>query len=125
MSNQNQIRGMLTNSITEPCGLLCCAFGIKNSAAKVFFQLGDTPLTVEEIAEKVQKERSVVQRYLQELVDSNLAIRETMSIDRGGYYHVYRRNSSEEIRKEILNQLDQWYRETRKYLLHSWPESAR
>ena len=126
MTAQNKMKGLLVSSITEPCGLLCCAFGVKNSVAKVYLELRDTPVTVEELADRLEKERSVVQRYLQELVDNDppLALRETISLDRGGYYYVYRRNSSEEIRNEILAQLDQWYSETRKYLLETWPEPA-
>ncbi|MFW9932543.1 MAG: hypothetical protein ACFFDR_07790 [Candidatus Thorarchaeota archaeon] len=128
MTTQNGMKGLLVNSITEPCGLLCCAFGVKTSAAKIYLELRDTPMTVEELAEKVGKERSVVQRYLQELsnpdLKPSLVLRDTISLDRGGYYHVYRRNSSEEIRKKMLSQLDQWYRETRKYLLETWPEPA-
>ncbi len=122
MTAQNQMRGLLVNSITEPCGLLCCAFGVKTSAAKVYLELRDSPMTVEELADKVEKERSVVQRYLQELVDNNLALRETVSLERGGYYYTYKRNSSEEIRQTMLTQLDQWYHETRKYLLETWPD---
>lgn len=124
MTAKNKMKGLLVNSITEPCGLLCCAFGVKTSAAKVYLELRDEPMTVEEIADKVEKERSVVQRYLQELVDNNLALRDTVSLDRGGYYYAYRRNSSGEVRDEILSQLDQWYSETRKYLLETWPDSV-
>jgi predicted transcriptional regulator len=127
MSAQNRVKGLLVESITEPCGLLCCAFGVNNSVAKVYFELEDNPLTVEEIAKKVGKERSVVQRYLQDLVrdEVNLAIRETVPLPQGGYHYVYRKNSSEAIRQEMLDQLDKWYSETRKYLLETWPEPAR
>ncbi len=121
MTAKTKMRGLLGNSITEPCGLLCCAFGIKNSVAKIYLVLTEEPLPVDAVAAKVARERSVVQRYLQELVDNNLAIREVRSLERGGYQYLYRRNSSEVIRKQILTQLDNWYRETRKYLLETWP----
>ena len=124
MNGQITMKGLLTTSITEPCGLLCCAFGVKNSAAKVYFELLESPKTVEEIAATIDRDRSVAQRYLKELVDNNLAHMEKKSLDRGGYHHTYRANSSEEIRNQMLHQLDKWHLETRKFLLESWPTRA-
>ena len=133
MTASKKMKGLLVNSITEPCGLICCAFGLNTSVAQIYLELEETPITVEDLAEKVGKERSVVQRYLQELVLDDdaiaegkipLAIKEAVSLERGGYYYVYKRNSSEAVRKEILRQLDEWYSETRKYLLQTWPEPA-
>ena len=124
MNGQKTMKGLLTTSITEPCGLLCCAFGVKNSAAKVYFELLESPKTVEEIAATIDRDRSVAQRYLKELVDNNLVHMEKKSLERGGYHHTYRANSSEEIRNQILHQLDKWHLETRKFLLESWPTRA-
>ena len=124
MNGQITMKGLLTTSITEPCGLLCCAFGVKNSAAKVYFELLESPKTVEEIAATIDRDRSVAQRYLKELVDNNLVHMEKKSLERGGYHHKYRANSSEEIRNQILHQLDKWHLETRKFLLESWPTQA-
>ena len=124
MNGQITMKGLLTTSITEPCGLLCCAFGVKNSAAKVYFELLESPKTVEEIAATIDRDRSVAQRYLKELVDNNLVHMEKKSLERGGYHHTYRANSSEEIRNQILHQLDKWHLETRKFLLESWPTRA-
>ena len=70
MNGQKTMKGLLTTSITEPCGLLCCAFGVKNSAAKVYFELLEGPKTVEAIAATIERDRSVAQRYLKELVDN-------------------------------------------------------
>ncbi len=124
MNGQITMKGLLTTSITEPCGLLCCAFGVKNSAAKVYFELLEGPKTVEAIAATIERDRSVAQRYLKELVDNNLVHMEKKSLERGGYHHTYRANSSEEIRNQILHQLDKWHLETRKFLLESWPTQA-
>ena len=124
MNGQITMKGLLTTSITEPCGLLCCAFGVKNSAAKVYFELLEGPKTVEAIAATIERDRSVAQRYLKEIVDNNLVHMEKKSLERGGYHHTYRANSSEEIRNQILHQLDKWHLETRKFLLESWPTQA-
>jgi predicted transcriptional regulator len=121
MNGQNAMKGLLTNSITEPCGLLCCAFGVKNSAAKVYFELLEGPKTVEDVAATIGRDRSVAQRYLKELVENNLAHLEKKSLERGGYHHTYRANSSDDIRDQILHQLDKWHLETRRFLLESWP----
>lgn len=121
MTAQNSMKGLLTNSITEPCGLLCCAFGVNNNAAKVYFELLEGPRTVEEIAKVIDKDRSVAQRYLKDLADNNLVEIEKKSLDQGGYHFVYRANSSQEVRNLILTQLDKWHQETRRFLLESWP----
>ena len=121
MTGQNSMKGLLTNSITEPCGLLCCAFGVKNNAAKVYFELLEGPKTVEQIASILEKDRSVAQRYLKDLADTNLVEIEKESLEQGGYHFVYRANSSEDVRNQILTQLDKWHKETRRFLLESWP----
>jgi len=121
MTEHNTMKGLLTNSITEPCGLLCCAFGVKNSAAKVFFELLEEPKTVEQIAAIIEKDRSVAQRYLKDLVNSDLVHVEKISLEKGGYHYKYRANSSDDIRNQILAQLDKWHKETRRFLLDSWP----
>lgn len=121
MNGQSTMKGLLTNSITEPCGLLCCAFGVKNSAAKVYFELLDESKTVEEVAKIIDRDRSVAQRYLKDLVDNDLVHVEKVSLEQGGYHYKYRSNSSEAIRTQILAQLDKWHKETRRFLLESWP----
>lgn len=94
---------------------------MKDSSAKVYFELLEGPKTVEDISVLIGRDRSVAQRYLKELVDSNLAITEKVSLDQGGYRHIYVANPSEEVKSQILQQLDDWYNETRRFLLDSWP----
>ncbi len=117
------MKGLLTTSITEPCGLLCCAFGVKDTAARIYFELLEGPKTVEEVADIIGRDRSVAQRYLKDLFDNDppLVSIEKVSLEKGGYYNTYRANSSENVRDHILEQLDKWHRDTRKFLLESWP----
>ncbi len=121
MTGLNTMKGLLTHSISEPCGILCCAFGVKNSAAKVFFELLEGAKTVEQVAAIIGKDRSVAQRYLKDLVESELVHVEKISLAQGGYHYRYCANSSDEIKNQILAQLDKWHQETRRFLLESWP----
>ena len=117
----NGMTGLLKESITEPCGLLCCAFGVKNDAANVYFELLKGPKTVVQIASILGRDRSIAQRHLSDLLKNDLVHVEKMPLEQGGYHNIYRANPSEEIRNRILEQLDQWHSETRRFLLESWP----
>ena len=116
--------GLLKESITEPCGLLCCAFGVKNDTANVYFELLKGPKTVVEIARILGRDRSIAQRHLSDLLRNKLVHVEKKPLEQGGYHNVYRANSSEETRDRILGQLEQWYSETRRFLLDSWPTQS-
>ena len=113
--------GLFSKSFEKKEDLLCCAFGLRDSEIAIYLYLIDGPKTVEEIAVVVEKDRSTVQRILNRLHKKDLVERRTHPIDRGGYYYTYIAKSTEKVRAEILAQLDDWYEETRKFLLESWP----
>ena len=46
-------------------------------------------LTLEELSNKADRDRSTVFRSLQKLVSAGICIKETRTIKEGGYYHVY------------------------------------
>ncbi|MHA2025820.1 MAG: helix-turn-helix domain-containing protein [Candidatus Thorarchaeota archaeon] len=123
MTARESIFDLFSKSFEKQEDLLCCAFGLRNSEISVYLYLVEGPKTVEEIAVVVEKDRSTVQRILNRLHKKDLVERRTQSIERGGYYYTYLAKSTDEVRDEILAQLDDWYEETRRFLLESWPQT--
>jgi predicted transcriptional regulator len=125
MNAQNQLVGLFHKSFKNPSDLLCCAFGLRNSELDVYFSLISGLKTVEDIADKIGKDRSTAQRVLNRLHAKGLVRRDTQNIPRGGYYYEYRAEASETIRDQILDQLERWYKATRSFLLESWSQKPR
>jgi predicted transcriptional regulator len=47
------------------------------------------PLTLEQLSNKADRDKSTVFRSVQKLVSAGICIKETRTIREGGYYHVY------------------------------------
>jgi predicted transcriptional regulator len=124
MSARNPLVGLFDKSFNKPSDLLCCAFGLRNSELDVYFSLIAGPKTVEQIVERIGKDRSTVQRVLNKLHSKGLAKRDTHTITRGGYYYEYSAEESEIVRDQILAQLEEWYRATKSFLKESWSQTA-
>ncbi|MGV9102685.1 MAG: helix-turn-helix domain-containing protein [Candidatus Thorarchaeota archaeon] len=124
MSLNKSLEGLFSEAFERPSDFLCCAFGLRKSEIDVYFALLTGPKTVEELAtdESIERDRSTVQRVLTKLLDKGLVIREEKHLERGGYYYLYRAISEEAMKREILKQLDNWYQQTRSFLLNEWPE---
>jgi predicted transcriptional regulator len=92
-------------------GLLECFHGLKQLDRNVFEALvdTDTPLTVDEIAEAVDRERSTAYRAVQRLLRAGLIQKEQVNYDQGGYYHVYRPTDPATIADDMQQLLNNWY----------------
>jgi predicted transcriptional regulator len=124
MSTRNPMVGLFNKSFNKPSDLLCCAFGLRNSEIDVYFSLISGPKTVEDIADRISKDRSTVQRVLNKLHSKGLVKREIKTIERGGYFYEYYAEDTEVVRDQILAQLEDWYVATRSFLLESWSETT-
>ncbi len=124
MSARNPIVGLFNRSFNKPSDLLCCAFGLRNSELDVYFDLISGPKTVEQIAERIKRDRSTVQRVLNKLHSKGLVMRNTHKIQRGGYYYEYSAEDTEVVREQILAQLEEWYTATKSFLIESWSQTA-
>ncbi len=67
------------------------------------------PSRADDLAPILKKDRSTVYRALQKLVNAGLAFRDTKSIDRGGYYHVYSSVSPDQLRQKLHKCADDWF----------------
>jgi len=124
MSARNPMVGLFNKSFNKPSDLLCCAFGLRNSELDVYFDLISGPKTVEQIAERIKRDRSTVQRVLNKLHSKGLVMRNTHKIQRGGYYYEYSAEETEVVRNQILVQLEEWYTATKSFLIESWSQTT-
>lgn len=92
-------------------GLLECFHGLKEIDKDVFRLLSgsDDPFTVDEIAERVERERSTAYRSVQRLLQTGFIQKEQINYEQGGYYHVYRPRDPDEITREMQRTLNDWY----------------
>ena len=92
-------------------GLLECIHGLKDLDKEIFLFLTEQPepVTVDEIAEQVDRERSTAYRSVQRLVNSGFVQKEQVNYDQGGYYHVFRPTDPDEIADDMQRMLNDWY----------------
>jgi len=92
-------------------GLLECFHGLKQLDREVFRTLvtGTDPLTVDEIADAVDRERSTAYRAVQRLLQAGFIQKEQINYDQGGYYHVYKPTDPGEIADDMQRLLNDWY----------------
>jgi predicted transcriptional regulator len=91
-------------------GLLECFHGLKRLDKEVFRTLVDSgELTVDEIADAVDRERSTAYRAVQRLLQSGFIQKKQVNYDQGGYYHVYRPTDPSDIADDMQRLLNDWY----------------
>ncbi len=92
-------------------GLLECLHGLKQLDRRCFEVLVETedPLTVDEVAEAVERERSTAYRSIQRLLQAGLIQKEQVNYEHGGYYHVYLPTDPNEIADDMQRMLNDWY----------------
>lgn len=89
-------------------------FDLNDLQRDIFQSLEDSKLTVQEIADEVGRNRSTVQRSLQEMLDKDLLMREGKT-DKTVYY-VYTALPMDEIRDITSEALEAWHEEVQEKL---------
>lgn len=99
------------NQQMECEGLMQCLHGLRELDKRVYKALvdADDPLTVDEIAADVDRERSTAYRSVQRLLQAGFIQKEQINYDDGGYYHVYRPTDPDQIAEEMRRILNDWY----------------
>jgi len=92
-------------------GLLECFHGLKQLDREIFQALVNTEeaLTVDEVAEAVDRERSTAYRGVQRLLQAGFIQKEQVNYDQGGYYHVYKPTDPSQIADNMQRMLNDWY----------------
>jgi predicted transcriptional regulator len=68
------------------------------------------PLRAEELAEEIGRDRSTAYRCLRHLISCRICYKETRTIDKGGYYHVYIAETPDNVKTKLEDCTEQWYR---------------
>lgn len=89
-------------------------FDLNDLQKTIFDTLDDQTLTVQEISDAVDRNRSTVQRALQEMLDKDLLMREGKT-DRTVYY-VYTSLPMDEIREVTSDVLEEWHQNVQEKL---------
>lgn len=86
-----------------------CMFGLKDFETHTYLELiNGGATTVNELVDQFNKDRSTVQRALQNLAIAGLIYREQRNIKNGGYYYVYHAAPFDEIRSTIKESVRKW-----------------
>jgi predicted transcriptional regulator len=68
------------------------------------------PLRADDLADKMSRERSTVYRALQRLMSCGMCYRETKSLEKGGYYHVYSAVSKDILKMKMEHCVEEWHK---------------
>jgi len=89
-------------------------FDLNGLQESLFEEMENAELTVKELANRVERNRSTVQRALQDMLDKDLVIREGKT-DKTVYY-VYTTLPMEEICKITQDALNDWHQKVKNRL---------
>ncbi|WP_276271606.1 helix-turn-helix domain-containing protein [Haloarcula litorea] len=91
--------------------LLDCFHGLTDLDRRCFETLvgSDEPLTVDELAERVDRDRTTAYRSVQRLHDADLVVQTQVSGEGSGYYHVYEPTDPDEIADRMQRELNDYY----------------
>ncbi|MFC4249012.1 helix-turn-helix domain-containing protein [Natribaculum luteum] len=92
-------------------GLLECLHGLKQLDKECFQVLveSEEPLTIDEVANRVDRERSTAYRSIQRLLQTGFIQKEQINYDQGGYYHVYHPADPKQVADDMQRMLNDWY----------------
>lgn len=108
----------MTNSVAEELrrdlaceDLLECIHGLTDLDRACFGALADADaaLTIDEVADRVDRERSTAYRSVHRLLDAGLLEKDQVNYDQGGYYHVYRPVDPNVVADEMASLVEQWH----------------
>lgn len=97
--------------------IMQCFFNLNEFEIKLYKRLlTEGPQRSDDLAKKVKKDSSTVYRALQKLISCGICFRETKTIRRGGYFHVYTAVNPDIVRKKIQDFINQWNTSMKKAL---------
>ncbi|HDP74105.1 MAG TPA: MarR family transcriptional regulator [Candidatus Woesearchaeota archaeon] len=87
-----------------------CGYGISRTEYRVldFLMRQKRMLSVKDIASKLKKERTTIQKSIKTLVDKKLINRKQMNLSSGGYVFVYGVEDKSRIKAELSEMLKNW-----------------
>lgn len=91
-----------------------CAFNLNDFEIEVFRSAArHGPMRADELADRMGRERSGVYRALQKLLSCGMCLRETRSLEKGGYYHVYSAIDQATLKAKMEQCVEEWNKRMR------------
>lgn len=118
------VRELMSRKQVEASDVMHCFLGLRNLEIDVYFYLLKGAATVKEVAEALGKNRSSVQRSIQNLVQRGFASRRSRTLRKGGYVYVYEAVSLVTMKKLIKESLDSFYKQIVNFLDRLWAETT-
>lgn len=83
--------------------ILKCSFGLNKTELKITKALLEDyeEKTIEEVKEKIKKDRTTIQRAVKRLFEKNLIKRRQISLEKGGYLFVYSPYPKKELKEKV------------------------
>jgi predicted transcriptional regulator len=91
--------------------IIACSLSLKKSEFRLFKELMilTDQVTVIELAEKLNLDRTTVQKIIKSFMQKGLVTRYQENLDNGGYLFLYAIKDKEKIRAHIKKMLATWY----------------
>ncbi len=84
-------------------------FGLKPVEVEIYKNITlNGAMNVKQVSQLVARDRSTAYRYLKNLCTTGLIYKYTKTIERGGYFHLYKGAEPPLVRNEILKAMDNW-----------------
>lgn len=105
--------------------LIQCIFDLNQFEIKTYrFLTLEGPKSAEEIGKILGKDRSTAYRALRQLLSCRIVYKKTVSLEKGGYQHMYYAIEAEKVREEIEALLEVWIKKMRQ-AVKSFPEDLK
>jgi predicted transcriptional regulator len=97
------------------CGddVLCSILGLRELQTRIYWLLVEKDMEISEIAGAVERDRSSVQRAVNDLISLGLVTRRPKPMKRGRKY-VYKGISKQKLKQKLNHELDTYYRKVKK-----------
>ena len=96
---------------------MCCIFNIKPLDVAVYLTLlKNGPSKVSTVAQLLNRDRSTVQRSVQNLMRAGLVRRKQVNLRKGGYFYRYEVIPFKDLRSKILETIEEWRNEVRRWI---------
>jgi len=118
------VQRIMTGQNVEASDVMHCFFGLRTLEIDVYFYLLKGQATVKDVSEALGRNRSSVQRAIQNLVQRGFAHRRTRTLRKGGYVYMYEAVSLAAMKDLIKAALDSFYLQIEKFLDQYWAKSA-
>ena len=97
--------------------IMCCIFNIKPLDVAVYLTLlRNGPSKVNTIAEMLNRDRSTIQRSMQNLIKADLVKRKQVNLRKGGYFYRYEAVPFNDVKSKILKTIEGWCNEVKMWV---------